>query len=182
MNKLKHIAFLTFTVLIFLGISSCAEQTLIPEEILSPEDFTHLDIILTDSSDTDNEVFVDIRKVLLMTNKSEDEIEMSTYADICNLKNHQKGTQKVLAEADLIDVKKIFQIRLELGLSNQIKIDGIVYPLVLENIQENLQIHSNISLDTTLKKEIILDFNSEKSVVEERPGVYYLRPHIRITD
>jgi hypothetical protein len=183
MNIIKLIHHPLSIICVIILCFSCDEQELITEDRLSPRDFTHLSISLTDAPINMDEVNIDIMKVKILTDKIDEEITLSTKSDIYNLLDFQNGIKTLLAESDLMNVKTIYQIRLILGERNNVVVAGESFPLIVsENLNDLLTIHCTIPLTREIEKEILLDFDAEKSIFNNAPGVYVLRPHIRIMD
>ncbi len=141
-----------------------------------------LQIRLTDSPGSYEEVNVDIQDVLV--SNSEEDTGWLSLANInrgvYNLLDFTNGADTLLADAS-IPVGEINQVRLVLGENNTVKIGGEIFDLDTPSGQQSgLKIKLQIEIIEGVDYKVILDFDAAKSVVKAgNSGKYNLKPVIR---
>ena len=108
-------------------------------------------------------------------------ITLQTNAGIYNLLDLQNNVTAVLANNQTLSIGRITQMRLILGQNNTVATTDTILPLELSSQdQTGLKINSNFEITSNGNVEIVLDFDAEKSIVEEGNGTYKLKPVILI--
>ena len=145
-------------------------------------DNSTLNVRLTDNPTAYQEVNVDIREVKVKfadDSTDNDWQTLSPHPGIYNLLAYQNGVDTLLATG-IFPTQVVKQIRFILGPNNTIKDAGVVYPLTIPSGAESgLKIKINKSLQATLET-IVIDFDAALSIKQEGPGIYKLRPVLRI--
>ena len=98
---------------------------------------------------------------------------------IYNLLDFTNGVSTLIA-TDTLNVSKVEQIRLILGVNNTVVINGVTYPLSTPSADQSglkLQVHQ--TLQAGVLYNILLDFDANKSIVDLGNGGYKLKPVIR---
>ena len=100
-------------------------------------------------------------------------------AGIYDLLGLQNGVDTLIASSPL-PKEVVKEIRLVLGSENTIKVNGVVFPLIVPSGAESgLKIKVNHSLKSDIET-LIIDFDAALSVHEEGTGEFKLRPVLRI--
>ena len=138
-----------------------------------------LQVKLTDAPGDWQEVNIDLKAVNVNFNDdSTGWVSLQTKDTIYNLLGLQNGLDTLIAEA-VVPSKTVKEIRLVLGDSNTIKVNGQLYPLTIPSGSESgLKIKVNKKLNATLET-VVLDFDAGASVIQEPDG-YKLRPVIMV--
>lgn len=106
-------------------------------------------------------------------------ITLQTNAGIYNLLDLQNNVTAVLANNQTLSIGRITQMRLILGQNNTVATTDTILPLELSSQdQTGLKINSNFEITSNGNVEIVLDFDAEKSIVDEGNGTYKLKPVI----
>ena len=106
-------------------------------------------------------------------------ITLQTNAGIYNLLDLQNDVTVVLTNGQTLDVGRITQMRLILGQNNTVATTDTIFPLELSSQdQTGLKINSNFEITSNGNVEIVLDFDAEKSIIQEGNGSYKLKPVI----
>ncbi|MBL7729109.1 MAG: DUF4382 domain-containing protein [Dinghuibacter sp.] len=139
-----------------------------------------LQIRLTDAPAVYDEVNVDIREVRVnLRNDSTGWVSLATNAGVYDLLSLQNGVDTLLASGN-VPGNVLKEIRLFLGPNNTVKVNGQVYPLLM-NSGDNpkLKIKVDKDLNATLNS-IVVDFDAGLSIREEGNGSYRLIPVLKI--
>jgi hypothetical protein len=147
----------------------------------------HLEIRLTDGPATYDAVYIDVRQVAV--NVSSDTATDSGWQilpllrpGIYNLLDFKNGIDTVLASSDL-PAGKLSQLRLILGDSNSVVVDGQSYPLKTPSGQQSgLKLKINSTLTSNIVYRLWIDFDAGRSIVATgngKSGKYILKPVIR---
>lgn len=140
----------------------------------------NLQIRLTDAPAVYDEVNVDIREVRVnLRNDSTGWVSLATNAGVYDLLSLQNGVDTLLASGN-VPGNVLKEIRLFLGPNNTVKVNGQVYPLLM-NSGDNpkLKIKVDKDLNATLNS-IVVDFDAGLSIREEGNGSYRLIPVLKI--
>lgn len=138
-----------------------------------------LHIRLTDAPAAYDEVNVDLKEVRVnFRDDSTGWVTLQTKDTIYNLLGLQNGLDTLVASGT-VPTNTVKEVRLILGDSNTIKVNGQLYPLTIPSgSTSGLKIKVNKKLNATLET-MVLDFDAGASVTEEPDG-YKLRPVIRV--
>jgi len=170
------IPFVLLIVLSSLVMVACQK-----ENTASINNGTTVKVRLTDNPVNAEEVNVDIQQVSVKFR--EDSIQgwknLDTHAGIYNLLGLQNGVDTLLA-VGVIPTNTLLEIRLVLGSENSIKVNGIVYPLIIPSGSESgLKIKVNKMLNGTLDS-LLIDFDAALSIHQIGNGSYQLKPVLKI--
>jgi len=144
----------------------------------------HLEIRLTDGPATYDAVYIDVQQVAV--NVSSDSATDSGWhtipllrPGIYNLLDFKNGIDTVLASADL-PAGKLSQLRLILGDSNSVVVDGQSYPMKTPSGQQSgVKLKINTTLTGGIVYRLWIDFDAGRSIVATGSGKYILKPVIR---
>lgn len=137
-----------------------------------------VNIRLTDAPGPYNAVYIDLQGVEITGNNGKASL-MNVNKDIYNLINFSNGVDTLIA-AGTLEVITVQQIRLILGTNNSVVIDGVSYPLNTPSADQSglkLQVHQ--TLEAGVLYSVLLDFDANKSIIDEGNGNYKLKPVIR---
>lgn len=133
---------------------------------------------MTDAPGPYSSVFVDIQGVEITGNDGK-AVLLNVHSGIYNLLDFSNGVDTLISSGNL-EVAKVEQIRLILGVNNSVVISGVAYPLSTPSADQTglkLQVHQ--TLQAGVQYIVLLDFDANKSIVEEGSGSYKLKPVIR---
>ena len=153
-----------------LGFASCKKE--------NSSGSTHVSVKLTDAPGPYDAVWVNIKNVVITTNKGEQTFAVGSGP--IDILHFRLGKDTLLAAQD-IPAGTIQQIRLVLNnTGNQVVIGGVSYDLTTPSGQTSgvkLNVHDNLTagIDYTLT----LDFDAAQSIVLTGNGKYILKPVIR---
>lgn len=135
---------------------------------------------------TYEEVNIDIVKVSIHTSSDSAEtsgwFDLVTNTGIYDLLDYDAGNDTLIGFDSVLNVQTISQIRLLLGDNNTIVDGGETFDLDTPSAQTSgikIQVHSELQAGMSYK--ILLDFDSEKSIVKTGNGKYKLTPSIKAT-
>lgn len=134
---------------------------------------------LTDAPADYDAVNIDIQKVEVTVEGSAAVTLTPVRAGIYNLLDFRNGIDTLLIQADL-PVGKVGQIRLVLGDSNSVVVNGQTHALKTPSAQESglkLNLHEELAAGGSYT--FWIDFDAGKSIVETGNGKYNLKPVIR---
>lgn len=108
-------------------------------------------------------------------------VSLRTNKGIYNLLELQNNLFAVLAQPTDVPAGKVDQMRLKLGSDNTIKVDGVVHALSTPSAQQSgLKFNLNSTLAADVTYEVLIDFDSQKSIVLDGSGSYSLKPVIKV--
>lgn len=108
--------------------------------------------------------------------------DLETNIGIYDLLDYTAGNDTLLAFDSVLQVQTISQIRLLLGNSNTIIDEGVTYELDTPGAQTSgLKIQVHTELQPNLSYKVLLDFDSEQSIIKTGNGKYKLKPVINAT-
>ncbi|MCH8547167.1 MAG: DUF4382 domain-containing protein [Cryomorphaceae bacterium] len=137
-----------------------------------------LNIKLTDNPGDFDEVNVHILGVEII--RPGGPVQLTTQTGIYNLLDFS-GDVDTLIAGDVIDAGRINQIRLILGDSNSVVIDGVEHPLTTPSAQQSgLKLNVQEDLVAGVAYEWVLDFDAARSIVITGNNQYILKPVIRV--
>ena len=142
-----------------------------------------MSVYLTDDPSPYDEVNIDIQGVEVNASDSSDNGWVTlpiTRAGVFNLLHLRNGLDTLLASG-LLPAGKISQIRLILGTSNSVVIDGVNYPMETPSAQQSgLKLLINAELTPGIDYKVWTDFDAARSIVTTGNGKYILKPVIRV--
>lgn len=147
---------------------------------VATEQTARMSVTLVDAPGDYDAVFVDVQNVVIKYNGSDEEVVIGDVnAGVYDLLELTGGVSILLVD-DEIPAGSISQIRLILGDDNTVVVDGESFPLQTPSAQQSgLKISVNETLEAGIFYEFILDFDVEKSIVQQGNGGYLLKPVIR---
>jgi Domain of unknown function (DUF4382) len=167
---MKKMKVLVSIILLGMGIIACKES--------SPNTSKTLNIRLTDAPAAYTAVNIDVQGVEIVGNDDKT-VMMNTNNKVYNLLNFTNGKDTLLATAN-IEATSVKQIRLILGPNNTIVVGGISYPLSTPSAEQSgLKLQVNQTLEAGITNSVTIDFDANKSIVEQGNGVYKLKPVLR---
>ena len=139
-----------------------------------------LQVKLTDNPAAYQEVNIDLIGVSVKLSKDTTKwVELEPVVGVYNLLGLQNGLDTLIGTLTL-PTSIVKEIRLVLGPNNTIKVNDVTYPLTIPSGSETgLKIKVNKKLEATLET-LIIDFDAALSIHEEGPGVYKLKPVLKI--
>ncbi|MEZ4827428.1 MAG: DUF4382 domain-containing protein [Bacteroidia bacterium] len=140
---------------------------------------SYLQIRLTDNPLNVDQVNIDLLQVSVKTKQSSGFIPLNTYAGIYDLLKYQAG-QDTLIVNDTLPAGEIQELRLLLGPDNTIMVDSVLYPLkVPSGLSSGIKIKFTKIMVQDSLTNVTIDFDAQKSVVEQGNGGYLLKPVIQ---
>jgi hypothetical protein len=134
-------------------------------------------IKMTDAPGPYDAVMVDIQGVEITGNGKT--VLLNVHTGIYNLLNFSNGVDTLIASG-VLTTSSVQQIRLILGSNNSVVVNSVSYPLGTPSAQESglkLQVHQ--TLQAGVLYSVLLDFDANKSIVDNGNGTYSLKPVIR---
>lgn len=172
MNKLKFL--LLFAFLAILAISCNDDQA-----------NSRLIIRLTDSPGDYNAVKVDVQSIEVHRSTGNQESGWITLdgvnAAVYDLLDFTNGIDVVLADTEF-PTGQLSQMRLVLGDSNSVDVDGVTHHLETPSaLQSGLKLQINETLEEGITYQFLLDFDAAKSVIKAGgSGQFNLKPVIKV--
>lgn len=174
--KMKSLLKLSLIALLFIGFASCSS-----DDSKNNEGNAKLSIRLTDAPGDYDAVFIDVQEVVIKYNGGQEDLNLGINAGVYDLLELTAGVNVLLFD-DEVPAGTISQIRLILGDDNTIVVDGQSYPLATPSAQQSgLKIQVNENLEAGILYEFMLDFDVDKSIVQQGNGGFSLKPVIRAT-
>lgn len=139
-----------------------------------------LQVKLTDNPAAYQEVNIDLIGVSVKLSKDTTKwVELEPVVGVYNLLGLQNGLDTLIGTLTL-PTAIVKEIRLVLGPNNTIKVNDTIYPLTIPSGDESgLKIKVSKKLEATIET-LIIDFDAALSIKEEGPGVYKLKPVLKI--
>ena len=172
MKKSKILNIILCVIMIGFVMISCKK-----DDTKSTSTYPYI-VRMTDAPGPYNAVYIDLQGVEITGNNGQ-AVLMNVHTGIYNLLNFSNGIDTLIATGTL-NVATVQQIRLILGPNNSVVVDSVSYPLSTPSAQQSglkLQVHQ--TLQAGVMYYVLLDFDANKSVVEEGNGTYKLKPVIR---
>lgn len=142
---------------------------------------TTYSVRMTDGPGPYNAVFIDLKGVEVIGTDGST-VMLNVNAGIYNLLNFSNGVDTLIASGGLT-VSGVQQIRLILGTNNSVLVNNVSYPLSTPSAdQSGLKLQVNQTLQAGVDYMVLLDFDANKSIVDEGNGTYRLKPVIRTID
>lgn len=143
-------------------------------------EYTHFSVKLTDAPGDYEEVNIDIQKVRVQLSDSSWK-DLTTNAGIYDLLTLRNGVDTTIVNDSLTKGVYITGMRLVLGDSNNVYVDSAYYALkVPSGTTSGYKINFSDSLAAD-SLNIILDFDAEKSIVQQGQGHdYLLKPVVKV--
>jgi len=135
-------------------------------------------IRMTDVPGPYNAVYIDLQGIEITGNGGQT-LLTNVKTGIYNLLDFSNGKDTLIASGILEDAT-VQQIRLILGSNNSVLVGNVSYPLSTPSADQSglkLQVHQ--TLQAGVLYSVLLDFDANKSIVDEGNGTYKLKPVIR---
>lgn len=173
MKKKVLIAGLSLFTASMITLSACKKE--------NGEGSGSMSIHMTDAPGDYLQVNVDVKSVEVHHEHS-GWVALPTRDSIYNLLDLQNNVSTVLSDPKDMPLGKITQLRLILGPNNTIMTkDSVVHDLQTPSAQQSgLKINLNTDIRSNQEVNIRLDFDADKSVVEQGNGGYSLKPVISV--
>lgn len=166
----SFIAIFVLSVGSFLG---CDTDT------IQPGDTGTLRLYLADAPGEFEEVNIEITRVEVHRPGPEGWIVINEETRTFNLLEYTNGAMALLGEEDL-NAGKYTQIRLMLGMDNNVVVNGDTLPLyVPSGYQTGLKLVKQFDIEPNYTYELVLDFDVHRSIHMENEQ-YVLKPVIRV--
>lgn len=147
----------------------------------SNKDEVKVNFLLTDAPSYENfqEVNIDLQEVYYSTNGGWNQLTIQPA--VYNLLDLTNGIDTLLAHVYLAQGERINQVRLVLGTNNSVKTsDGIIHTLSTPSAYTSglkVNVHQNAA--ATSEYSIMIDFDANRSIIQNGNGDYSLKPVIR---
>lgn len=172
-KKITLLSFLLSTCLAII-ITSCSKDD-------NNEKSTVFNLRMTDDPlNNVDEVNIDLQRIIVITKGGRDSIDLGTNAGIYNLLDYQGDLDTLIGSA-VLQADSIQQVRLVLGTENSIMVDSVLHDLKTPSAQQSgLKINVHAAIVDLDVYNLLIDFDAEKSVVEQGNGKYLLKPVIKV--
>lgn len=144
-----------------------------------------LSVRLTDAPADYDEVWIDVTGIEIHLSGDESDgngwqsLPLATSGKL-NLLDLNNGKDTLLVEVSL-DVGTISQMRMALGDSNKVMVDGVYHDLETPSAQQSgLKFNIHATLEEGVIYKMWIDFDAGQSIVEKGNGTYSLKPTIRV--
>jgi hypothetical protein len=141
-----------------------------------------LEIRLTDAPGDYEEVNIDIQGIEIHAeegNQNSGWRSIDVEDGVYNLLDLSNGLDTLLASVEL-PAGRVSQVRLILGESNTVKIDGVTKDLSTPSAQQSgLKLNIHVDLVEGVTYKLLLDFDAARSIVTRGNGEFNLKPVIR---
>lgn len=140
---------------------------------------SHLNLFLTDAPATYDAVYIDIQSIEITSDAG-----IQTYSllhpGVYNLLQFNNGIDTMMISEDF-SPREISQIRLILGENNSVVVDGTSYPLATPSGETSgLKLNVHYTFEAGIIYNLWMDFDADKSIVNQGNGDYSLKPVIRV--
>ncbi len=164
---------------LFVAASCSKNNSPTPES--SATSGTKVQFVLTDAPAAYDAVNIDLKEVRFNNSTTDGGwTNYPTDAKIYNLLQYSNGHSVTLGNPLPVPPGKIEQIRLVLGNSNSVVVNGVTHPLETPSAHQSglkINFHKELLADGVYK--IWLDFDAARSIVKTGNGKYILKPVIR---
>lgn len=170
-KAMKKTAFLMILITVVISFSCKKDKT--DNNNGKPATLT---VLLTDSPVDYNEVNVDVRSVGVHLSGNWYDFSLP-HQEIFNLISLSNGTTALLVSGVSVPAGTIDQMRLQLGDSNTVVVDGLTHALKTPSGQTSgYKVKMNAVFEPGGTYQVLLDFDAARSVVREGNGDYLLKP------
>lgn len=175
---MKTINIILGFIMIGFMVNSCRKDAANP----APAPSYSYSVWMTDAPGPYNAVFIDLQGIEI-TGSDGKTVLLNVNKGIYNLLNFSNGIDTLIASG-VSEVATIHQIRFILGPNNAVVVNNnIVFPLILSSTdQSDLILQLNQTLQEGVQSTILIDFDANKSIVDDGNGNYKLKPVIRRID
>ena len=176
---MKRLIYLLPVVLLFIYTGCTKDNSTGPSGTSSGE----LKITMVDNPADFDEVNVMVTKVEvhMAGDSSENWFVVNSVPHTYNLLDLRNGASVVLGDT-FLTVGHYTQIRLILGDSNNVVVNGIPFPLVVPSgTQTGIKLNHEFDIQAGNLYELLLDFDANRSIHITGNGQYIMNPVIRVT-
>ena len=168
---------LSFIMIGIMGYS-CRKDAVKP----TPPTSYSYSVWMTDAPGPYNAVFIDLQGIEI-TGSDGKTVLLNVNKGIYNLLNFSNGIDTLIATG-VSEVATLQQIRFILGPNNAVVVNNnVVCPLSIPSAdQSDLILQLNQTLQDGVQSTILIDFDANKSIVDDGNGNYKLKPVIRKID
>lgn len=175
-NLIKHI----LLIVMIVTVVACNDDDNNNEQ-------ARVSFTLVDAPGDYDEVLIDVQGITIKYSDDEEneddvsEINLDVQnTGVVDLLELTGGENLVLVDDDEIAAGRISQVRLILGDNNSVVVDGENIPLSTPSAQQSgLKLNVNQEVTGGIIYDFILDFDADKSIVQQGNGGYSLKPVIR---
>ena len=169
--KTLHIIFFSF--LFAIAFNGCKKQNI-------ASTYTY-NVRMTDAPGPYNAVYIDLQGAEVIGSDGKAE-KLNVQSGIYNLLTLSNGKDTLIAAGEL-QTATVEYIKLILGSNNMLVVGGVSYPLNSPSSEQaGLKIRANQTMVEGIANIVLLDFDANKSIVQEGNGSYTLKPVIRAID
>lgn len=173
---MKKTFLFSLVICTILSINSCKKDRIGYGSII---------VNMTDAPAGYLEVNVDIQSVevhIVPTSGKSDWITLPTKSGIYDLLKLQNGIDTSIVNSTQLPTGKITQMRLVLGSNNSIMDStSTVYPLTVPSgSQSGIKLVGSMSVNPNATLQVLIDFDADKSVIQEGNGDFHLKPVIQV--
>lgn len=107
---------------------------------------------------------------------------LTTQSGVYDLLSLQNGIDTTIVTTNQLPAGKITQMRLILGSNNSVMdASGTVYPLTVPSgSQSGIKLPGPITVTANTSVQVLLDFDADKSVIQQGSGDFQLKPVIQV--
>lgn len=147
--------------------------------------FGTITVDMTDAPAGYKQVNVDIQSVevhLVPNSGSAQWVTLTTKSGVYDLLTFQNGIDTTIVTTNQLPAGKITQMRLILGSNNSLMdSSNVVHPLTVPSgSQSGIKIPGPIAVTANTSVQVLIDFDADKSVVEQGNQNYQLKPVIQV--
>ncbi|WP_157976885.1 DUF4382 domain-containing protein [Taibaiella helva] len=145
----------------------------------APAGTATMNIHLTDGPGNYDAVLIDVQQIEIHSDINGWVTVNPVHPGVYNLLDFRNGADTLLCQAQL-PAGNISQMRLVLGSSNSVVVDGVTYPLSTPSAQQSgLKFNIHQELVPNGSYHFWIDFDAGRSIVKTGNGAYSLKPVIR---
>lgn len=133
---------------------------------------------MTDAPGPYTAVYIDLQGVEI-TGGDGKAVILNVNKGIYNLLRFSNGLDTLIASGTLLNAN-VEQVRLILGTNNSVVVGGVSHPLSTPSAEQSglkLQVHQTLQAEQL--STVLLDFDANKSIIQEGNGTYKLKPVLR---
>jgi hypothetical protein len=168
---------LKFTLCLALIIGICSCNTKKQSNDVRDKQPVSLKVRMTDSHSPYSAVFIDLQGVEISSKGVT--VPLNVHSGIYNLLNFANGIDTIIAFG-MIAAEEIESINLVLGPNNAVVSNGSIYGLITSGAEfTGLKILINKVLDPEEANGILLDFNTNQSIIRTANDVFRLKSNMK---
>lgn len=110
-------------------------------------------------------------------------VPLKTQAGVYNVLKFTGGTSIGLVLRERIPAGRVTGIRLMLGEDNSVRAKGQLYPIKIDPAHAGgIGMGINLTVRPDYSTQVMLGFDASSSIVVESPGIYRLKPAIKVIE